>query len=86
MDKVWTWDYLEQIQLAVRAGLELWASELQVQCSYHPATLPPSLVILWTVARSKMVMFGSGTKCPSKSDVHFIESQIKGVNKGREQL
>ena len=38
-------------------------------------------------ARSKMVMFGSGTKFPSKSDVHFIESQIiKGVNKGREQL
>ena len=33
-----------------------------------------------------MVMFGSGTKFPSKSDVHFIESQIKGVNKGREQL
>ena len=33
-----------------------------------------------------MVMFGTGTKCPSKSDVHFIESQIKGVKKGREQL
>ena len=31
----------EQIQLAVRAGLELGASELQVQRSNHSATLPP---------------------------------------------
>ena len=30
----------EQIQLAVRAGLELGASELQVQRSNHSATLP----------------------------------------------
>ena len=29
------------IQLAVRAGLELGASELEVQCSNHSATLPP---------------------------------------------
>ena len=28
--RVWTGDYREQIQLAVRAGLELEASELQV--------------------------------------------------------
>ena len=28
-----TWDYQEQIQLAVRVGLELRASELQVQRS-----------------------------------------------------
>ena len=41
----WTWqdywalDYREQIQLAVRAGLELRASELQVQRSNHSAIL-----------------------------------------------
>ena len=35
-------DYREQIQLEVRAGLELGASELQVQCSNHSATLPPA--------------------------------------------
>ena len=29
----WTQDYCEQIQLAVRAGLEIGASELQVQRS-----------------------------------------------------
>ena len=32
----------ESMQLAVRAGLELGASELQVQRSNHSATLPPS--------------------------------------------
>ena len=35
-------DYREQIQLAVRAGLELGASELQVQCSNRSSTLPPA--------------------------------------------
>ena len=35
--------YREQIQLAVRAGLELGAPELQVQRSNHSATLPPNL-------------------------------------------
>ena len=29
--RIWTWDYREQIQLAVRTGLELGASEFQVQ-------------------------------------------------------
>ena len=33
-------DNCEQIQLAVRAGLELGVSELQVQHSIHSATLP----------------------------------------------
>ena len=33
--------YREQIQLALRAGLKLGASELQVQGSNHSATLPP---------------------------------------------
>ena len=37
-----TQDYREQIQLEVRARLELGASELQVQCSNHSATLPPA--------------------------------------------
>ena len=32
---------VKRIQLAVRAGLELGASELQVQHSKHSATLPP---------------------------------------------
>ena len=30
--RIWTLDYQEQIQLAIRAGLELRASKLQVQC------------------------------------------------------
>ena len=33
--------YQEQIQLAVRVGLELGVSGLQVQRSNHSATLPP---------------------------------------------
>ena len=39
--RIWTRDYHEQIQLAVRGVLELGTSELQVRCSYHSATLPP---------------------------------------------
>ena len=39
--RIWTRDYREQIQLAVRAGLELGASESQVQRSNLSATLPP---------------------------------------------
>ena len=34
---------------------------------------------------SKSDTFGAGTKCPSKRDVCLIESQIKGVKKGRDQ-
>ena len=41
--RIYSRDYREQIQLAVRAGLELGASELQVQRSNHLATLPPNL-------------------------------------------
>ena len=37
--RIWTRDYREQMQLAVRAGLEFGASELQVQSSNHSATL-----------------------------------------------
>ena len=37
----WTRDYLEQIQLVVRAGLELGISRFQVRRSNHSATLPP---------------------------------------------
>ena len=28
--------------------------------------------------------FGTGTKCPSNSDVHLLESQVKRVKKGRD--
>ena len=35
---------------------------------------------------SKTDTFGTGSKCPSQRDVHLIESQIKGVRKGRDQL
>ena len=35
--RIWTRDYREQIQLTVRAGLELGASELQVQRSNRSA-------------------------------------------------
>ena len=38
--RIWTRDYREQIQLAVKARLELGASDLQVQRSNHSATLP----------------------------------------------
>ena len=36
--RIWTLDYQEQIQLGVRAGLQLGASELQVQSSNHSST------------------------------------------------
>ena len=39
--RIWTWDYREQIQLAVWARLELGASEVQVQCYKWMAKLPP---------------------------------------------
>ena len=39
--KIWIRDYCEEIQLAVRAGLELGASQLQVQRSNRSATRPP---------------------------------------------
>ena len=35
--RIWTRDYHEQIQLAVRTRLELGASELQIQRSNHSA-------------------------------------------------
>ena len=37
------WDYRKQIKLAVRVGLELGASKLQVQRSNHSVTLPPKI-------------------------------------------
>ena len=40
--RILTRDYRKQIQLAVRAGVELGASELQVRRTNHSATLPPS--------------------------------------------
>ena len=39
--RIWTRDYREQIQLAVGAGLELGASEWQVQRFNQSAMLPP---------------------------------------------
>ena len=39
--RIWTRDYREQIQQAVKAGLELGASPLQVQGSNRSAMLPP---------------------------------------------
>ena len=44
--RTWTRDYWEQIQLAVRAGLELGASELQVQRSNRSATLQNNAYVL----------------------------------------
>jgi len=35
---------------------------------------------------SKLDTFGAGTKCPSKRDGRLIESQIKGIKRGRDQL
>ena len=39
--RIWTRDYQEQIQLAVRAGLELGVSGIQVRRSNRSVTLPP---------------------------------------------
>ena len=39
--RIYIWDHHEQIQLAVRAGLEFWACGLLVQRSNRSATLPP---------------------------------------------
>ena len=44
--RIWTRDYREQTQLVVRVGLELGASELQVQHCNRSATLPPNGEIL----------------------------------------
>ena len=35
---------------------------------------------------AKTDTFGTGTKCPSERGVRLMESQIKGINKGRDQL
>ena len=43
--RIWTRDYREQIQLVVRAGLELSAYALQVQLSNYSATLPLCLLV-----------------------------------------
>ena len=43
---IWTRDYREQIQLAVRAELELGASELQVRRSNDSAMLPPIVILI----------------------------------------
>ena len=43
--RIWTRDCREQIQLAVRAGLDLGAFELQIRRSNHSATL--RLYIEW---------------------------------------
>ena len=45
--RIWTWDYHEQSELVVRVGLELRVSELQVQLSNHPATVPSNMVTLY---------------------------------------
>ena len=54
--RIWTRDYREQIQLAVRAGLELKASELQVQRSNQSDTLPASPIVgsMWTTCSSSV--------------------------------
>ena len=54
-----TWDYQEQIQLAVRARLELWASELQVQHSNLSATLPIKQFVKLVVVGLRGVQFWS---------------------------
>ena len=70
--RIWTQDYQEQIQLAVRAGLELEAFKFQVQHSNCSATLPPDqsiLITLWKVwtqeSFQKLVEFDcSGERSP----------------------
>ena len=43
-----------------------------------------SLILQPTV--SKTDTFGTSTKCPCKSDDRVIQSRIKGVKKGRDQV
>ena len=50
--KIWTRDYRQQMQEAVRTGLELGASELQVQRSNCSATRPPVFNHLREVLRT----------------------------------
>ena len=44
--RIWTWDYHEQIQLAVRAGLQLEASKLQVHATSSIERLSILLLLL----------------------------------------
>ena len=62
--RIWTRDYREQIQLGVRAGLELESSEMQVRRSNHSAIIflifnqvvpwPLFLFILFLFATQKL--------------------------------
>ena len=54
-----------------------------------------SLESVWVGGRQNIILqstlsktdtFGTGTKCPSYRGVRLIESQTKGVKKGRDQL
>ena len=64
-------DYREQIQLEVRAGLELGASELQVQCSNHSATLPPASCCL-PVVQSQSTERGKAQRLFAIFDTHSV--------------
>ena len=68
---------VKQIQLAVRTGLELGATELQVQRSNHSATLPLQLIISGT-KKHFGVVYSSGVGGVVKaltSDLSFHRSR-----------
>ena len=44
-----------------------------------------SIMLMIQSTPSKTDTFGTGSKCPSWGDDRLIESQIKGVKKGRDQ-
>ena len=44
------------------------------------------MLITLRAQRVKIEAFGTGIKCPSKSNAHLIQSQRRGVKKGRDQL
>ena len=60
--RIWTRDYREQIQLVVRARLELGASELQVQRSNLSATLPFLSVYFGVVSNTRKTKRELGVK------------------------
>ena len=51
-----------------------------------PNSWTPWLSRLHNSTHSQMHTFGTGTRCPSKSDFCLLESKTMGVKKGRDQL